>query len=50
MAVVKKHAAKLEAIRNSPDRYNRIKPKLKTHNPHANQLSSARKTLANSTH
>lgn len=40
MAVVKKHAKKLEEIRTSPERYDRIKGKIKTKNPFAANLSS----------
>lgn len=40
MAVVKKHAAKMEAIRSSPERYDRVKGKINSHNPYAANLSS----------
>ena len=40
MAVVKKHAQKLEDIRKSPERYDRVKGKIKTKNPFAANLSS----------
>ena len=40
MAVVKKHAQKLEDIRTHPDRYDKVKGKLKTTNPFAINLSS----------
>ena len=40
MAVVKKHAKKLEDIRTSPERYDRVKGKIKTKNPFAANLSS----------
>ena len=40
MAVVRKHAAKMDDIRTSPERYDRVKGKIKTHNPFAANLSS----------
>ena len=40
MAVVKKHAQRMEDIRTSPERYDRIKGKVKTKNPFAANLSS----------
>ena len=40
MAVVKKHAQKMEDIRTSPERYDRIKGKVTTKNPFAVNLSS----------
>ena len=40
MAVVKKHAQRLEDIRTHPDRYDKVKGKLKTTNPFAINLSS----------
>ena len=40
MAVVRKHAAKMNDIRTSPERYDRVKGKIKTHNPFAANLSS----------
>lgn len=40
MAVVKKHAKKMEEIRTNPDRYEKVKGKLKTANPFAINLSS----------
>ena len=40
MAVVRKHAAKMNDIRTSPERYDRIKGKIKTNNPFAANLSS----------
>lgn len=40
MAVVKKHAQRLEEIRTSPDRYDRVKGKINTKNPFAANLSS----------
>lgn len=40
MAVVKKHAARMEDIRTSPERYDRVKGKIKTKNPYALNLSA----------
>ena len=40
MAVVKKHAAKMDDIRRSPERYDRVRGKIKTKNPYAVMLSS----------
>ena len=40
MAVVKKHAQRMEEIRTSPERYNRVQGKVKTKNPFAANLSS----------
>ena len=40
MAVVKKHAARMEDIRTSPERYDRVKGKIKTKNPFAVNLSA----------
>ena len=40
MAVVKKHAARMEDIRTSPERYDRVKGKIKTKNPYAINLSA----------
>ena len=40
MAVVKKHAAKMQDIRTSPERYDRVKGKINTKNPFAVNLSS----------
>ena len=40
MAVVKKHAQRMEDIRTSPERYDRIKGKITTKNPYAANLSS----------
>lgn len=40
MAVVKKHAAKMDEIRRSPERYDRVKGKINSHNPYAANLSS----------
>ena len=50
MAVVKKHAQKMEDIRTSPDRYDRVKGKIKTKNPFAANLSSvagSKRTMLN---
>ena len=38
MAVVKKHAQRLQDIRESPERYSRVKGKLSTKNPYAVNL------------
>lgn len=40
MAVVKKHAKRMEDIRQSPERYDRVKGKINTKNPFAANLSS----------
>ena len=40
MAVVKHHAQRMEDIRTSPERYDKIKGKVKTKNPFAANLSS----------
>lgn len=40
MAVVKKHAQRMEDIRTSPERYDRVKGKVSTKNPFAANLSS----------
>ena len=40
MAVVKKHAQKIEDIRTSPDRYDKVKGKINTQNPFAVNLST----------
>mmetsp|Transcript_3494 Transcript_3494/g.4648 ORF Transcript_3494/g.4648 Transcript_3494/m.4648 type:complete len:188 (-) Transcript_3494:2653-3216(-) len=40
MAVVRSHAKKMEQIRSSPERYDRVKGKIKTKNPFAANLSS----------
>lgn len=53
MAVVRSHAKRMEEIRSSPERYDRVKGKIKTKNPFAANLSSAqggtkRSTVANS--
>ena len=44
MAVVKKHAQRMEDIRTSPERYDRIKGKITTKNPFAANLSSMQGT------
>ena len=40
MAVVRSHAKRMEEIRQSPERYDRVKGKIKTKNPFAANLSS----------
>ena len=40
MQVVRKHAQKMDDIRTSPERYDRVKSKVKTKNPFAANLSS----------
>ncbi len=52
MAVVKQHAKKLEQIRQSPERYDRVKGKIKTKNPFAANLSSvggSKRSMMNAT-
>ena len=52
MAVVKKHAKKMDDIRTSPERYDRVKGKIKTKNPFAANLSSvagSKRTMINNT-
>ena len=44
MAVVKKHAQRMEDIRTSPERYDRVKGKISTKNPFAANLSSMQAT------
>lgn len=46
MAVVRKHAQRMEDIRTSPERYDRIKGKISTKNPFAANLSSMQGTAA----
>jgi hypothetical protein len=40
MAVIKQHAKKLDDIRKSPERYDKVKGKIKTSNPFAINVSS----------
>lgn len=52
MAVVQKHAKKMDEIRTSPERYDRVKGKIKTKNPFAANLSSvagSKRTMMNNT-
>lgn len=52
MAVVQKHAKKMDDIRTSPERYDRVKGKIKTKNPFAANLSSvagSKRTMMNNT-
>lgn len=52
MAVVKKHAQKMEDIRTSPDRYDKVKGKVNQVNPFAINLSSVadtKRTMVNIT-
>ena len=49
MNVVKKHAKKMEDIRQSPERYDRVKGKVKTKNPFAANLSSVQGMTKRST-
>lgn len=44
MAMVKKHAQRLADIRESPERYDRVKGKISTKNPYAAGLSSVNGT------
>lgn len=44
MAVVKKHAQRMDEIRTSPERYDRVKGKVSTKNPFAANLSSMQGT------
>ena len=44
MAVIKKHAAKMENIRTSPDRYDKVKGKVNQVNPFAINLSDTDRT------
>ena len=48
MAVVRKHAQRMEDIRTSPERYDRIKGKISTKNPFAANLSSMQGTTKRS--